>query len=97
MAAAPRRASSPQELKMKGAILALALGIGCLAIPMTISAAENTPGANQATNAVDLDRCPYYPSPVLCGEPSKTVAAKAQRLAASEGNSRQSPLDDGPM
>ena len=73
---------------MKASILAIALGFSALGIPVAACIAENANPANQANaTAMNMDRCPYYPSPVVCGQLSSTVAAKAQehmarRLAA---------------
>jgi hypothetical protein len=63
---------------MKASIFAIALGFSALGIPVAACIVENTNPANQANvTATNMDRCPYYPSPVVCGQRSGPVAAKA--------------------
>jgi hypothetical protein len=68
---------------MKASILAIALGFSALGIPVAACIVENANPANQANaTAINMDRCPYYPSPVVCGQLSSTAAAKAQEHMA---------------
>ena len=66
---------------MKGSIIAVALAFSSLGIPVAACIVDNAKPANQA-NAAAMDRCPYYPSPVVCFQLSSTVAAKAQEHMA---------------
>jgi hypothetical protein len=64
---------------MKAGIFAIALGFSALGIPVAACVAGNTSPANEANvTATNMDRCPYYPSPVACGQLSSPVAAKAE-------------------
>jgi hypothetical protein len=68
---------------MKAGIFAIALGFSALGIPVAACIVENTNPANQANvTATNMDRCPYYPSPVVCGQLSSPVAAKAEEHMA---------------
>ena len=70
---------------MKASILAIALGFSALGIPVAACIVENTNPANQANvTATNMDRCPYYPSPVVCGQLSSPVAAKAEEQMGGE-------------
>jgi hypothetical protein len=80
---------------MKGSILAVALAFSSLGIPVAACIVDNAKPANQA-NAAAMDRCPYYPSPVVCGQLSGTVAAQ-EHMAAGERNFRQNTPAGRPL
>jgi hypothetical protein len=68
---------------MKASIFAIARGFSALGIPVAACMVENTNPLNQANvTATNMDRCPYYPSPVFCGPLSGPVAAKANEPTA---------------
>ena len=79
---------------MKGSILAVALAFSSLGIPVAACIVDNAKLANQ-TNAAAMDRCPYYPSPVVCGQLSGTVAQ--EHMAAGERNFRQNTPAGRPL
>ena len=76
---------------MKAGIFAIALGFSALGIPVAACIVENTNPAKQANvTATNMDRCPYYPSPVVCGQLSSPVAAKAgEHMAGASKHSQQ--------
>ena len=68
---------------MKAGIFAIALGFSALGVPVAACVAGNPSPANQANvTATNMDRCPYYPSPVVCSQLSSPVAAKAEEHMA---------------
>ena len=82
---------------MKAGIFAIALGFSALGIPVAACIVENTNPANRANvTATNMDRCPYYPSPVVCGQLSGTVAAQ-EHMAAGERNFRQNSPAGRPL